>query len=113
MFSPLPKEIQAAYIAQMNKTRYIETVNQEMDGLNESLSQLGKIRLQQPLTVITAGIVSNSEEGRKWKQLQEKLLSKSTNAKQIIAENSDHMINHHQPRIIVDAIREMVNHHSF
>lgn len=51
MFSPLPKEIQAAYIAQMNKTQYTETVNQEMDRLNDSLSQLGekKIHLQQPL----------------------------------------------------------------
>lgn len=115
MFYPLPTEIQAAYIAQMNKTRYTETVNQEMDSLNESLSQLGekKIRLQSPLTVITAGIISSDEEGRKWKQLQKGLLSKSKTSKQIVAENSDHMINHHQPEIIVDAIREMVNNHSF
>lgn len=110
MFSPLPKEIQAAYIAQMNKTRYTETVNREMDGLSESLSQLGekKICLQCPLTVITAGITSNNEEGMKWKQLQKRLFSKSNKARQIVAENSDHMINHHQPEIIVDAIREMI-----
>lgn len=115
MFCPLPTEVQAAYIAQMNKTRYIETVNQEMDSLSESLSQLGekKIHLQQPLTVITAGIISSGEEERKWKQLQKRLLSKSEKAKQIVAENSDHMINHHQPEIIVDAIREMVNNYSF
>ena len=57
MFYPLPTEVQAAYLAQMSKTRYTETVNQEMDGLNESLSQLSekKIRLQGPLTVITEG----------------------------------------------------------
>ncbi len=85
-----------------------------MDSLNESLSQLGekKIHLQHPLIVITAGIM-NSEEGRIWKQLQEKLLSKSSKAKQIVAENSDHMINHHQPEVIMDTIREMVNNHSF
>jgi hypothetical protein len=47
------------------------------------------------------------------KQLQQRLLSKSSKAKQIVAENSDHMINHHQPEIIVDAIREMMNNHSF
>lgn len=113
MFSPLRIEIQAAYIAQMNKTRYIETVNQEMDCLSESLLQLGEVRLQKPLTVITAGNISNSEEGRRWIKLQERLLLKSNQSKQMIAENSDHMINHHQPQIIVDAIREMIENHSF
>jgi pimeloyl-ACP methyl ester carboxylesterase len=115
MFNPLPPKIQAAYIAQMNKTRYEETVNQEMDALNESLSQVGErtIFLHCPLTVITAGIIFNNEEGKRWKQLQNKLLSKSKYAKQIVAENSDHMINHHQPEIIVNAIREMIDHHSF
>lgn len=112
MFHPFPEDIQAAYIAQMNKTRYTETVNREMEGLNESLSQLSRIKIQQPLTVITAGIVPNGEEGKNWEQLQERLLSKSNKAKQIVAENSDHMINHHQPEIIVEAIREMVNNHS-
>lgn len=111
MFHPLPPEIRAAYIAQMNKTRYIETVHRELNGLNESLLQLSKVHLQQPLIIITAGIISNSEAGRKWEKLQEKLLSKSKKSKQIIAENSDHMINHHQPKIIVDAIHEMVETH--
>lgn len=111
MFHPLPEKIRTTYIAQMNKTLYTETVNQEMDTLHKSLSQLDerKIHLQQPLFVITAGIISNNEEGRKWKLLQEKLLSKSSQAKQIIAEKSDHMINHHQPMVIVDTIREMIN----
>lgn len=110
MFQPLPEKIRTAYIAQMNKILYTETVNREMDCLHKSLSQLEerKIRLQQPLTVITAGIVSNNKEGKKWKLLQERLLSKSHRAKQIIAENSDHMINHHQPKLVVDAIREMI-----
>jgi hypothetical protein len=44
MFYPLPTDIQAAYIAQMNKTRYTEIVNQEMDSLNKSLLQLGEKR---------------------------------------------------------------------
>lgn len=111
MFSPLPPQIKAAYIAQMNKTGYTETVNREMAGFSESLSQLSeqKMPLQQPLTVISAGVISSGEEGEKWKQLQKRLLKKSVKSKQIVAENSDHMINHHQPEIIVEAIREMIN----
>ncbi len=115
MFQPLPEGIRAAYFAQMDKTLYTVTVNQEMRDLHKSLSQLEKrkICLQQPLVVISAGIISNNEEGRIWKSLQEKLLFKSKNAKQIIAEKSDHMINHHQPQVIVDAIREMIENHCF
>lgn len=110
MLQPLPTKIQAAYIAQMNKTRYTEAVNQEMKSIHISLSQLNerKIPFQTPLTVITAGKFANSEEGKKWKLLQEKLLLKSRNAKQVIAENSDHMINHYEPKVIIDAIREMI-----
>ena len=44
-----------------------------------------------------------------WKAFQQELTAKSSNGKQIIAERSDHMINHYQPEIIVEAIREMVN----
>lgn len=78
--------------------------------LQKSLLQLQekKIHLQQPLTIITAGIFPSGEEGKKWRQLQEKLLSKSEKTKHIVAENSDHMINHHQPKIIVDAIYDMI-----
>lgn len=75
-------------------------------------SPLKRTSVQQSLTVIAAGIISNNEEGRKWKRLQKRLLSKSITSKQIVAENSNHKINHHQPEIIVDAIREMVNNHS-
>jgi pimeloyl-ACP methyl ester carboxylesterase len=45
MFYPLPPEIQAAYIAQMNKTRYTETVNLEMDGLNEAASAKASFKI--------------------------------------------------------------------
>ena len=39
-----------------------------------------------------------------WNHLQEKLVFKSIYEKQVIAKESDHMINHHQPQIIIDAI---------
>ena len=115
MFKPLPEKIKLMYFAQMNKTSYIKTVSREMEDLKESLCQLreNKVHLQEkPLIVITAGEFSNSEEAKLWNSLQKRLLLKSNSAKQLIAENSDHMINHHQPEIIYKAIREIWNNQS-
>ncbi len=112
MFAPLPKEIRSMYFAQMNKTSYTKTVSKEMAALQESLSQLDgrKVHLQnKPLIVITAGQFSNRNEELAWNRLQKKLLAKSHRAKQIVASKSDHMINHHEPEIIVRAIQEMLN----
>lgn len=110
MFLPLPEQIRNAYFAQMNKTRYAQIVAEEMDSLEESLLQLAECHIQdKPLIVISAGVTANSEEGKIWKDLQKNLLSKSNKSKQIVAHKSDHMINHHQPQVIVDAIKEMVN----
>lgn len=110
MFNPLPEKIRRAYLAQMFKTNYSKTVSREMDCLEESLCQLNenKVFLNDiPLVVISANKFSNDDERRVWCELQQKLLLKSNNSKQIIAENSDHMINHHQPEVIVEAIREI------
>ncbi|MDP1609262.1 MAG: alpha/beta hydrolase [Chlamydiales bacterium] len=111
MFTPLPEQIRHMYIAQMNKTSYTQTVSREMEALNESLCQLRerKVHLQdKPLVVITAGKFANSNEEKAWKGLQKKLLLKSYRSKQVIADKSDHMINHHQPEIIIEAIREIL-----
>ncbi|MFI5343575.1 MAG: alpha/beta hydrolase [Chlamydiales bacterium] len=110
MFKPLPAQVRHAYLAQMFKTSYTNTVSREMDGLEESLCQLDESKLMLkdiPLVVISAGKFSDEGEGRVWDELQKKLLLKSNHSKRIIAENSDHMINHHQPEVIVDAIREI------
>ncbi len=109
MFQPLPEPVRRAYMAQMNKTGYSRVVAQEMECLPESLSDLRQVHLQdKPLIVITAGIPPTGEEGNIWGSLQKKLLAKSNRSKQKVAEQSDHMINHYQPKIIVDAIREMI-----
>lgn len=111
MFSPLPEVVRQSYIAQMNKTKYAITVSREMAALSESLSQLdnSKIHLQdKPLAVISAGKHLCNKEGKVWNGLQKRLLLKSNRSKQIIAEKSDHMINHHQPDIISLVIRDMI-----
>lgn len=115
MFKPLPENIRLAYIAQMNKTGYTTAVSSEMACLEMSLAQLAAatIHLQdKPLIVITAGKNSDSEEAAIWHRLQKHLLLKSNQSKQIFSDESDHMINHHQPKIIVNAILEIIKNHS-
>ncbi len=111
MFTPLPEQIRHMYIAQMNKISYTQTVSREMEALNESLCQLyeRKVHLQdKPLIVITAGKFADNSEEKAWTCLQKRLLLKSNRSKQIIADKSDHMINHHQPEIIIEAIQEIL-----
>lgn len=111
MFAPLPQKIRSTYIAQMNKTNYTKTVSREMEALSESLRQLHdrNVHLKdKPLVVITAGQFTSSDEEKAWNSLQEKLLLKSNRSKQMIADKSDHMINHHQPEIILAAIQEIL-----
>jgi hypothetical protein len=70
-----------------------------------------------PLIVITAGKYSfggpvvtdeTKEQQRKWNELQLDLVSKSSAGKQIIAKDSGHGIPIEQPKIIVDAIKEIL-----
>lgn len=113
MFKPLPEKIRNAYVAQMNKPRYKRTVAREMACLRESLSQLKNANISigdKPLIVISAGKGVETAEGKAWSLMQKRLVLKSNCSKQIIASESDHMINHHQPQVIIDSILEMLNH---
>lgn len=111
MFSPLPEAVRKSYLAQMNKTRYTKTVSEEIKALAESLSQLrdSNVHLENiPITVITAAVDLGTSQGQNWDRLQKRLLLKSSRSKQIVADKSDHMIHHHEPDIITQAIRDMI-----
>ena len=117
-FSP---GIQQIYLATMSTTKFIRTVSQEHEKLEQSLKQLknagGRLG-NKPLIVITAGKSLSSENtgypreltdkfDNLWEDFQKDLVTKSTNGKRIIAEHSGHMIPHEQPEIIIEAIREV------
>lgn len=107
MLKPFSEKTRNTYIAQMNKALYAKTVAREMHALEESLLQMEKSGVylhDKPLTVISAGLYANKEDGLVWRELQTKLLLKSSRVKHVVAEQSDHMINHHQPDIIVNEI---------
>lgn len=120
-------EIKKAYVAKISTSAYIKTVSAEYTCFVKSLAdmkkgcgahkpELGDI----PLRVITAGksdfqekmsrawIKWKKERDSAWRFMQNDLLTKSSNSKQVIAKESGHMIPREQPQIIVDEIRDII-----
>ena len=118
-----PDTAQEVYPAKTFTNSFIRTVFKETSLLDKSLKQLkatGEKLGNKPLIVITAGKALKAEEvglpeeqvnqiNKVWKDLQIDLVAKSTKGKQIIAENSGHMITREQPEIIVQAIQEVIH----
>lgn len=120
-----PAEVQNAYPAKTYTSMFIRTLLKEHASLDKSLKQLqltgGKLG-DKPLIVITAGKTFTAEEvgmsekqveeiAKVWEVLQQDLVSKSTNSKQIIADYSGHIVTREQPEIIVEAISEIITNH--
>jgi len=119
---PFPNDVQEMYLTKISTTKFNRTALEELFYLEESLKQLktaGGFLDDKPLIVITAGKYPNSEETGEsqeslnkedeiLKALQKDLVTKSTKGKQIMAEQSGHMITREQPEIIVEAIREVI-----
>jgi pimeloyl-ACP methyl ester carboxylesterase len=113
------------YLALESTPKFMGTLFEEMGLFAKSLEQLknGPHHLgEKPLIVITAGKTCSKgllgqeysdvwvEQMREaWNALQEELVTQSLDSKHVIAENSDHMITRHEPKIIIDAIHEMLD----
>ena len=127
MMPDLPEAMQNRHIALCSTTKHGKTVSAEASSLTESLKQLENVdrsRIQDiPCCVLTAGRKPDlsefgmSEEQQKfidkmylvWQELQNELAAKFEHSKHLIAEKSDHMIPWHQPEIIVQAVKEILN----
>lgn len=78
-----------------------------------SVRTLGDI----PLTIISAGKnifegapgIPEREAGDIWKQLQSESLDLSSNSHQVIAQQSEHYVQHDQPKVVVQQILELVS----
>ncbi|WP_194845015.1 alpha/beta hydrolase [Candidatus Rhabdochlamydia porcellionis] len=121
--SSYPDWVQKAYLAKLSSTKCMRTAGKESSAFVESLIQLKNVQFSfrdKPLIVLTAGkCISGKGYGfdqewlnqayKVWKDLQKELVAQSTKGKQIIAEHSDHQITRHQPSIIIEAIKELIN----
>jgi pimeloyl-ACP methyl ester carboxylesterase len=125
MIKKYPSEIRALYCPQKSSTKFIKTVLEEGRLFKDSchkLKQRDEALNYIPLTVITGGKqITRSDVGDRFSQsqveamnevhqkAQQKLVTKSLYGKQLIAENSGHMIPYDQPEIIVEAVRDIAN----
>jgi pimeloyl-ACP methyl ester carboxylesterase len=120
-----PQDIRNIIVAKWRTNNFM--INRLKDGpvINESFAQLSKaggLLGTKPLIVITADpdtLRRQCEEKDKidpkscqefvsaWLNVQDILLTKSLNSKQLIAQGSGHMITEENPEVIVEAIKEL------
>jgi pimeloyl-ACP methyl ester carboxylesterase len=121
--SPLSQEAQKQYIVVASTNQFLRTELAEPDYFREDLDDIKnspKIPDNIPVFVIAAGLAENIfSDSEKQKEidkqflvlfdLQRDLVKKYPNSKFFIAEKSSHLINHYQPEIIVEAVKEMID----
>lgn len=126
MPSFIPDSMKTLHIALFSTTKYQLAMAGESRLLAKSLQQMENadrsLIRNKPCFVLTAGqeadlsVYGMSEEHQKiahamhlaWCELQTDLVSKFANARQFIAERSDHMIPLLQPELIVQAAKVMI-----
>jgi len=118
----LPDDEFAQYQAILSTTRNFETYIAEWNALEESYAEVLSMQItsfgDMPLIVISRGLpdpsplISDVDNQRAWEVMQEwqaELVGLSSEAKQVIAEESGHHIQLDQPELVIEAVREMVN----
>lgn len=116
LLESLNPSIQKAYCTNMISSTQFSTILKESLAIQESGKQMKQAHGDlgnKPLIIITAGKQWGDDASKKeWADWQVALTKKSSRCKQIIAQNSGHMINTDQPEIIVDAVREMAEEYN-
>lgn len=93
-------------------------VKEEYEQIDYNCELLKGIRISQqiPIRIITAtqygsnqqALGYHPEDMQIWAQMQASIMANSTNAKQIITDNSGHSVQQTEPELIIDAIKELV-----
>ncbi|QFF99353.1 alpha/beta hydrolase [Psychrobacillus glaciei] len=112
-----PEEYREKFLPTMSK-EFQEAYNKQFvyesnyDEFIESLKQIKESRrkLNIPLIVLSAGKKAHySKESQElWHEMQKGILEISTNSEFIIAENSAHYIQNDEPKIVIEAIKRMI-----
>ncbi|MCF6136609.1 alpha/beta fold hydrolase [Pseudalkalibacillus berkeleyi] len=82
---------------------------------NSSLNQVRSARRplkDLPVHVLSAGVKDDYHSEKTyqiWMRLQDDLLSLSNNTKQVIAKKSNHFIQNHEPKLIVNSVRDILD----
>jgi pimeloyl-ACP methyl ester carboxylesterase len=118
----LPKDAYAQWQARLATSDYFKTTLAEINAQQDNCAEVRALKISSfgnmPLIVLSAGqpdpVISLSEAGNQkrwevWQALQPKLAALSSEGKQIIVEQSSHMIQLIQPNLVIESIREMVD----
>jgi pimeloyl-ACP methyl ester carboxylesterase len=118
----LPDNAYAQFQATTATSGDFETNIAELKVMEESYAEVRALHITSfgnlPLIVLSAGreetiaFLSDAENQQRWEvwqALQSELVGLSSDSKQVIAEQSGHMIQLDQPDLVVDAIREVVD----
>ncbi len=118
----LPDDAQAQYQTVISSTQYLETSIAEIEAFENNLVQVAAANIASfgdlPLVLISNGQwkplneipgISGGKNQQAWCALQMELLSLSSDSKQVVAEESEHHIHLHQPDLVIECIREIVN----
>ncbi|HJQ35422.1 MAG TPA: alpha/beta hydrolase [Pyrinomonadaceae bacterium] len=115
----IPEALAPEWAAVYSHTGHLYSGADELLNIQQSMRELREspMRLDgKPLVVLTRGEwppASSGEEAeraeRVWRELQADLATRSTNARQVIAEKSGHYIQFDEPGLVIDAVRQVVN----
>jgi pimeloyl-ACP methyl ester carboxylesterase len=85
------------------------------DEFMESLNQVKESRrkLNVPLIVLSAGKKAHysAESQSLWHEMQKEILEISTNGELVIAENSAHYIQNDEPKVVVNAVKRLIENY--
>jgi pimeloyl-ACP methyl ester carboxylesterase len=118
----LPKDAYAQWQASLATSDYFKTTLAEINAQEDNCAEVRALKItsfgNMPLIVLSAGqpdtVISLSDAGNQqrwevWQALQPALAALSSEGKQIIAEQSSHMIQLIQPDLVIESIQEMVD----
>ena len=110
-------DIRPAAMARMYQTHFFRSLRNEIRAVEVSTAQADPPRALNdvPLIVLSRGSLNPGlpdeqfeQQKQCWNELQRELTMLSSNSRQIVAEKSGHYIQHDQPKLVVDAIRLLV-----
>ena len=117
----LPEDVYAQYQAINATNRNIDTYATEMTAGNDSFADVRSLHItsfgNMPLIVLSRGrwdaipFVTEEESQKSWEiwqEMQTRLVSLSSESRQVIAEQSEHYIHIDQPDLVINAIQEAV-----
>ena len=117
----LPEDVYAQYQAISASNKNNDTYAAEMTVGNDNFAEVRLLHItsfgNMPLIVLSQGrwnaipFITEAESQRSWEmwqEMQSRLVSLSSESRQVIAEQSEHYIQIDQPDLVINAIRELV-----